>query len=257
MSRSLGATWLTTLSPIRKRALGDLLEPRDHAQRGGLAAARGADEDHELAVVDLQVQVVDGDDLTELLPDPVERDRSHATSLLLREVAGPCICWPCGQLDGPRTPGRWMWLILARSSTGRLVRPTRGQVGTLAISHLFPGLRHGPSAPRGSCPLVCALSPLGRPTGESKRPSGRSGTPRRASPAAVWLPPRDNRRTGRPPRLQGQAPPSYGSPDGTRRVSPRARQVQRLGRSGSWLAITQRGRSEPEGSARAGVGDEV
>ena len=61
-----------------QRALGDLLQAGEHAQRGGLAAARGADEDQELPVVDLDVEVVDGDDLTEALPDPVERDRSHS-----------------------------------------------------------------------------------------------------------------------------------------------------------------------------------
>ena len=38
-------------------ALGDVLEPGDHAQGGGLAAAGGADEDHELAVLDLQAHV--------------------------------------------------------------------------------------------------------------------------------------------------------------------------------------------------------
>src|SRR5205807_443014 len=37
----------------------DLLEPRQHAQRGGLAAAGGADEHHELLVFDLDVEVLD------------------------------------------------------------------------------------------------------------------------------------------------------------------------------------------------------
>ena len=44
----------------RDRAVGDLLEPRDHAQRGRLAAARRADEDEELAVADVEREVVDG-----------------------------------------------------------------------------------------------------------------------------------------------------------------------------------------------------
>src|SRR5690606_22855334 len=39
---------------------GDVLEAGDHPQRGRLAAARGADQDHELAVADLQVHVLDG-----------------------------------------------------------------------------------------------------------------------------------------------------------------------------------------------------
>ena len=40
-------------------ALGHLLEPGDHSQQGRLAAARGADEDDELAVGDLERDVVD------------------------------------------------------------------------------------------------------------------------------------------------------------------------------------------------------
>ena len=38
-------------------ALGDLLQTGDHTQGGGLAAARGADEDDELLILDLQVEV--------------------------------------------------------------------------------------------------------------------------------------------------------------------------------------------------------
>jgi hypothetical protein len=38
-------------------ALGDLLQAGDHAQRGGLAAAGGADEDDEFLIGDLQVEI--------------------------------------------------------------------------------------------------------------------------------------------------------------------------------------------------------
>ena len=41
-------------------ALADVLEPREHAQRRRLAAARRADEHHELAVLDVEAQVIDG-----------------------------------------------------------------------------------------------------------------------------------------------------------------------------------------------------
>ena len=41
-------------------AAADLLEAGDHAQRGRLAAAGRADENHQLAVLDLQVEVEDG-----------------------------------------------------------------------------------------------------------------------------------------------------------------------------------------------------
>ncbi len=42
------------------RAAVDVLEPGEHPQRGRLAAAGGADEDEELAVADLDVELVDG-----------------------------------------------------------------------------------------------------------------------------------------------------------------------------------------------------
>ena len=45
------------------RAFGDLLEARDHAQQRRLPAAGRPDEDDELAVVDLQRDVVDRDDV--------------------------------------------------------------------------------------------------------------------------------------------------------------------------------------------------
>jgi hypothetical protein len=40
-------------------AFADLLEAGDHAQRGGLPAPGRTDEDHELALVDLEVEPVD------------------------------------------------------------------------------------------------------------------------------------------------------------------------------------------------------
>ena len=77
MSRSLGGTSLTTRSPIEDVAVGDLLQAGEHAQAGGLAAARRADEDEELLVGDLDVEVVDGDDIAEALVDVFEGDTGH------------------------------------------------------------------------------------------------------------------------------------------------------------------------------------
>ncbi len=39
-------------------ALADVLQTGDHAQRGGFAAARGADEDDKFALLDFQVEIV-------------------------------------------------------------------------------------------------------------------------------------------------------------------------------------------------------
>ena len=60
-----------------ERARGDFLEPGDHPQGGRLAAARGADQDHELAVLDLEVHVLDDLDGTEALDHVVERHACH------------------------------------------------------------------------------------------------------------------------------------------------------------------------------------
>jgi hypothetical protein len=46
---------LTTRAADGDLAAGDLLQPGHHAQQRGLAAARGADDDDELAVGDLGV----------------------------------------------------------------------------------------------------------------------------------------------------------------------------------------------------------
>jgi hypothetical protein len=60
MSRSFGGTSLTTSPSIFSDvAAGDILEPRDHAQRRRLAAAGGADQHHELLVGDVEVDAAD------------------------------------------------------------------------------------------------------------------------------------------------------------------------------------------------------
>ncbi len=55
-------------------ARGRILEARDHAQRRGLAAAGRADEHHELAVLDRDVDVLHGDDRAERLVQVAELD---------------------------------------------------------------------------------------------------------------------------------------------------------------------------------------
>ena len=78
MSRSFGGTSLTTRSPMRTVPLRDRLEAGDHPQRGGLAAARRADEHHELAVGDVEVERADGFGAVGVdLPDVVENDVCH------------------------------------------------------------------------------------------------------------------------------------------------------------------------------------
>ena len=65
----------------RDRAVGDRLEARDHPQRGRLAAARRADEDEELAVLDVEREVLHGVEAVGIdLVDLLQHDLSHRAS---------------------------------------------------------------------------------------------------------------------------------------------------------------------------------
>ena len=55
----------------------DALEPRDGPQHGGLAAARRTYENHELPVLDLKIDSVDGNDRTESLRDVFQDQARH------------------------------------------------------------------------------------------------------------------------------------------------------------------------------------
>ena len=94
-------------------AVGDLLEPGDHPQAGGLAAARWSDQDHELAVADLEVQVVDGEEVAVLLVDVLERHGRHAHNLRPDRHRGSM--HPATEVERGRTP-------YVTAQGGRIVR---------------------------------------------------------------------------------------------------------------------------------------
>ena len=84
MSRSFGAMLLTTLPPMRSSPSVMSSRPGDHVQRRRLPAARRADEDDELAVGDVEVDLVDGQRAVGIaLGDVVQDDVGHWYSLLL------------------------------------------------------------------------------------------------------------------------------------------------------------------------------
>ena len=58
-------------------ARADGLQTSDHAQRGRFAAARGANEDDELAVPDVQTHITDDLGLAVALGDVLENNRGH------------------------------------------------------------------------------------------------------------------------------------------------------------------------------------
>ena len=72
-----GAQVLDRLAVEQDVARVDLLEAGDGAQRRGLAAARGAEEDDEFLVLDRQVDVADDVDGAEMLVDVAQFDLSH------------------------------------------------------------------------------------------------------------------------------------------------------------------------------------
>jgi hypothetical protein len=75
-----------------QRPAGDLLEPRDHPEGGRLAASGRPDQDHELAIADLDVHVLDGVEIAVELVDVLERHVRHGRSPpAWSAIAGPCI----------------------------------------------------------------------------------------------------------------------------------------------------------------------
>jgi hypothetical protein len=62
-------------------AAGDGFEPRDQAQQRRLAAARGPDEDDELALADFKVDALDDVDVTKALLDVLEFEVGHSQLL--------------------------------------------------------------------------------------------------------------------------------------------------------------------------------
>ena len=79
----LGREVVDDLSADAQGALGDVLQARDHVQGGRLAAPGRADQDHELAVGDLEVHVPYGVGSVGItLGDSLEDDLGHGCCLL-------------------------------------------------------------------------------------------------------------------------------------------------------------------------------
>ena len=81
-SRSLGQLVVDHPPVDPDLACGGLLEPRDHSHGGGLAAARGAEQDQELLVADLERLVVDRDKVA----PPLVRLRSEIEASAARSL---------------------------------------------------------------------------------------------------------------------------------------------------------------------------
>ena len=69
-------------APDRHAALIDPLETGETAQQRRLAASGRTEQDDELLVPHLEVDAVDGGELAEVLPHPLESDVSHRAPFL-------------------------------------------------------------------------------------------------------------------------------------------------------------------------------
>src|SRR6516165_10316217 len=75
-------------------AAAHLLKAGDHAQRRRLPAPRGADENHELSVLDIESEIVDGGHACVPLMDVAQENIGHAPARL--QILSPRITyfWP-------------------------------------------------------------------------------------------------------------------------------------------------------------------
>ena len=125
-------THLLTEDP--QAPLGRQVEARDHAQGGGLAAARRPQQGEELPVVDGEVDVVDRHHLTEALGDAVNLDGRYRFSHRRPPARALCRMGPASA-GGSRA-------ITAGSAPGR---PPAGQPHPAPLPSCS-GPRRGPSA---------------------------------------------------------------------------------------------------------------
>ena len=78
----------TSRSPMKISPRGERDQPGDQVERRGLAAAGGADQRDELAVLDREGDVVHGRDAAVGLVDVLEDDLCHRRSLMLDRAFG-------------------------------------------------------------------------------------------------------------------------------------------------------------------------
>ena len=82
MSRSFGATELTSVPVDADLALADALEPGDHGEKRRLAAAGRSDERDEFARPRLEVDALEDLDRAEALAQPRNAQRRHVRPII-------------------------------------------------------------------------------------------------------------------------------------------------------------------------------
>ena len=79
MSRSFGRHVVDDVAADQDVAAGDVLQPRDHAQRRRLAAAGWADQHHEFVVGNIEIDAAHGLDFIVALDDLTQSDFRHVS----------------------------------------------------------------------------------------------------------------------------------------------------------------------------------
>ena len=75
-------------------AAGRRFKPGDHAQGGRFAAAGGAEQGDEAAILNLQIQILHGDEFVKALGDVLQNNFRHDVSLrCLCQRMRPSACW--------------------------------------------------------------------------------------------------------------------------------------------------------------------
>ena len=143
-------------------AFADLLEPREHPERRRLAAARRSHEDHELAVLDLEIEILDGPGAVVVdLRHAVIGDLCHGEPPRARSLfVPPGTPTPSGANRlllrwAPWRPGSPSWArSTSTSSCASSGSPSRARRSAAARSRACPAARARtrPSPARGSAP---------------------------------------------------------------------------------------------------------
>ena len=187
ISRSAGGGGVDAPAVDQDVAGGGVLEAGDDAQQRRLAAARGADEDAELAVADLEVDALDDVGGAEGLGDGLQGELAHGVapqSLTGRPVR---TLSSAARQTASEATASWRWRVRSWSSRDRA-----GDEGGLAVAErLVAGLvGHrevldragrcgGGGSPRSWCGCRCRRSGRSRACGSRRRRSGRPRPSRR------------------------------------------------------------------------------
>ena len=151
-------------------ALGDVLEAGEHAQGRRLAAPRGADEDHELAVVDRDVELRDGPRAVRVdLAHSVERDSGQRESPL-----SALSLWR-GEDTTPSHFPVWAVSTLRRDGNADDRRAGGGRHRPGAARRGAPRPRPRRGRARARAPALRPLAGVAPGDGERRRARGRAG----------------------------------------------------------------------------------